>query len=137
MLHEGLVAELVSSTNTATYLAGDPDRVYPLVIPQKKPRGAAQTPCTVYETRNVERQVTYCATSGLVRSTIQLDHYSPDYNEVKRLAEAVRQALQDFRGMLGGLVDVRAASLETEFDLQDFEPGLYRVSQSWAFWHVE
>lgn len=137
MLHEGLVAELSTSTVTATYLDGDPVRVYPIVIPQKKPRGPAQTPCVVYETRDVRRQTTYCETGGLVRTTMQLDCYATDYNEAKRLAEAVREALSDFRGLLGGTVQVRAATLETEFDLQDIEPGLFRVSQSWVFWHVE
>lgn len=137
MFHDGLAKELAENTNTSAYLAGTPDRVYPMVIPQKVPRGAPQIPCIVYALRNVERQVTYCATSGLVRSTMQLDCYSSDYSEAKLLARAVYDVLQDFKGLLGGTIDVRAASLETEFDIQDFEPGLYRVSQSWVFWHVE
>ncbi len=139
-LHVGLVAELVASTATATYLAGiapDPDRVYPLVIPQKVPGGAVQYPCVVYEQVDAQRQVAYCGTSGLVRTTLRLDCYSPSYDEARDLSRAVYETLRDFRGMLGGIVDVRAASLSTEFDVQDFEPGLFRVSQSWTFWHLE
>ena len=137
MLHIGLEDELATSTVTAAYLAGTPNRIYPLVIPQKVKGGAAQTPCVTYETRSVDRQVTYCGTSGLVMTTLELNCYAEDYNTSKEVAQAVRQVLSDFRGMLGGTVDVRHASLQTEFDVQDFEPGLYRVSQSWAIWHVE
>lgn len=137
MLHIALEQELVTATHTATYLAGNPNRVYPLVIPQKVVRGAAQTPCVVYETGGVDRQTTYCGTSGLVRTTMRLDSYAEDYNTAKEVAQAVREVLSDFRGTLGGTVEVRHAKLETEFDLQDFEPGLYRVSQSWTIWHVE
>ncbi len=140
MLHIGLEEELATHTTTAPYLAGvgsAPNRIYPLVIPQKKPRGAEVTPCVVYETRDVQRQTTYCGVSGLVRTLMQIDSYAVDYNTSKEVAQAVREVLSDFRGMLGGTVDVRNATLETEFDIQDFEPGLYRVSQSWAIWHVE
>lgn len=140
MLHIGLEQELATNTNTAAYLAGvgsAPNRIYPIVIPQKVPRGSPVMPCVTYETRAVARQVTYCGVSGLIRTTLQLDCYAVDYNTAKEVAQAVREVLSDFRGMLGGTVSVRTASLETEFDVQDFEPGLYRVSQSWAIWHVE
>lgn len=137
MLFEGLVAELESSTSTSAFLSGTPSRIYPLVIPQKVPRGAQQTPCVVYERRGVDRQVTYCGTSGLVMSTMQLDSYATTYSEAVQLAEAVKQALLDFNGTLGGVVSVRHAALQSEFDTQDIEPGLYRVTQTWVFWHEE
>lgn len=140
MLHVGLEVELSTSTNTAAYLAGEgsaPNRIYPIVMPQKIQRGAQVTPCVVYETRSVDRQVTYCGTGGLVRTTMQLDVYADDYNTSKLVAQAVREVLMDFRGLLGGTIEVRHAALVTEFDVVDFEPGIYRVSQSWAFWHVE
>lgn len=140
MIWQGLRKELISNAETARYLAGtgtDPDRVFPLVIPQKQPGGAAQVPCLVYQAANVERQVTYCGTSRLVLARMVLDLYATGYDEVKLLAEAVRRALQDFEGLLGGIVDVRSATLESELELQDIEPGLFRVTQSWDFWHVE
>lgn len=136
-LGSALRVELAGHTATATFLAGTPDRVFPQVIPQKVPGGAAQIPAVVYERRVVQRQVTYCGTSGLVRTTVSLDCYAASYDEAQDLAAAVRGALIDYSGLLGGIVDVRAASLDTEFDVQDFEPGLYRVSQSWTFWHTE
>ena len=140
MIWQGLKAELAGDSHTAAYLAGldgAPDRIYPLVIPQKVPRGVQTVPCVVYQETAVERQLTYCGTSGLVRSRMALDIYATSYDQCKLLAAAVRNALQDFNGLLGGIVDVRNAILETELELQDIEPGLYRVTQSWAFWHVE
>lgn len=137
MLHVALEQELITNTHTATYLAGTPNRVYPLIIPQKIPRGAAQVPCVVYEISAVARQVTYCGVSGLARTSILLDCYAEDYHTAKQLAQAVRETLSDYQGMLGGTVSVRNMALETELDLHDIEPGLYRVSQSWTIWHVE
>lgn len=139
-LGEGLKAELVASTATAAYIAGvggAPDRVYPLVMPQKIPHGTRQIPALVYARNSVERQQLYCGTSGLVRSRLSIDSYDETYDGAQELATAVRETLQDFQGLLGGIVDVRNAFLESEIDLQDIEPGLYRVSQSWAVWHVE
>lgn len=141
MLHQGLFEELVSNTHTSQYFAaqstGEIDRVFPSVLPQKVPRGQKYLPGLTYETRDVSRQTTYCGKSGLVRTTLELNIYSKEYDEAKTVAAAVRETLSDFRGLLGGIVDTRTATLENEFDIQDFEPGLYRVSQTWSFWHVE
>lgn len=140
LLHISLEHYLAQDSLTAVYLAGSPNRIYPGVIPQKVPRGAAQTPCVVYDLRSVERQVLYCGTDGLARSVLNLDCYATEYNVSKQLAQAVYYALRDFRGPMGPVdntVIVKTANLETEFDVQDFEPGLYRVSQSWSIWYAE
>lgn len=140
MLHIGLEKELVENTATAQHFAGatgEIDRVFPGVIPQKVPRGAPVTPGLVYQLLDVQRQTTFCGKNPVVRSTMRLDIYSKTYNEAKTVAAAVRELLSDFSGLLGGTVVVRTATLESEFDVQDFEPGFYRVSQQWSFWHVE
>jgi len=139
MIGEALKIHLVQATPTAAYLAGapDPDRVYPLIIPQKKPRGPAQVPCVVYRISGVDRQQLYCGTSSTVPTRMELDSYAIDYDEAHALADAVKAVLQDFRGMLGGIVALKNATLENEIDLQDIDPGLFRVNQSWAFWHLE
>lgn len=140
MLHKGLQIELVTHTATAIYFAGVNgaiDRVFPGVIPQKVPKGSQQTPCMTYETSDVSRQTTYCGKNPVIKTTMRLDTFSTTYNEAKEAAAAVRELLSDFRGLLGGIVEMRTATLENEFDVQDFEPGLYRVSQTWSFWHVE
>lgn len=138
-LGAALAAELVGHTATAGYVAGiggAPNRIYPLVIPQKVPHGAAQLPGVVYSITSVERQLTYCGTSGLIRTRLSVDCYDDNYDDARALAAAVRAVLLDFTGLLGGTEDVRHMALETEIDLQDPEPGLYRVNQSWAVWHA-
>lgn len=140
MIHVALEYYLAANSLTQVYLAGSPNRIYPGVIPQKVPRGATQTPCVVYELRSVDRQVRYCGTDHTIRSVMTLDCYATDYNSAKALAQAVYYALRDFRGQMGPPGDttfVKTANLETEFDVQDLEPGLYRVSQSWSIWHEE
>lgn len=139
-LHKALKAELIGHTATAGYLAGTvpaPDRFYPLVIPQKRRDGPQIMPAVVYALGNVDRGTTQCGTDVLIRSLCTLDCYSLKYDEAKDLAAAVRGVLLDFRGMLGAMIEVRAANLQSEFDLSDIEPGLYRVQQTWAIWHLE
>jgi hypothetical protein len=139
MIGAAIKAELVQATPTAGFLtdAPNPDRVYPLIMPQKKPNGPAQVPAVVYGQANTDRQALYCGTSGTVATRLTLDSYAIDYDEVHDLAKAVKDVLQDFRGLLGGIVRVKDAKLENEIDLPDVDPGLFRVSQSWVFWHLE
>lgn len=134
-LQAGLVTEITTLMPDVMAIIGD--RVFPLVMPQRKQGEEPVVPCIVYEVPDVARQVTYCGTNGLTKTLIRLDCYSPSYDDTIDLAKKLFLALRDFRGALGGIVDVRAASLETEFDVQDIEPGLYRRSQSWTFWHFE
>lgn len=138
-LTESLKAELVSNTATSSLLAGSSpglDRVYPLVIPQKK-SGVKQVPGVVYAKTAWAAGVSYCGTDGLVMTTLRLDNYDVTYDGADVLAKAVKDVLLDFSGNLGGTTEVRAANLQTEFDVNDFEPGLFRVTQIWNFWHVE
>lgn len=139
-LGKAIKAELLGHTATQSFLAGDTgqfDRVFPGVIPQKKVNGPPQHPCVTYTQSNVDRQVLSCGTDGTVETLMQLDCVALRYDEAHELADAVRGVLLDFRGMLGGIVRVRAASLSSESDLSDIEPGLYRVTQTWAIWHRE
>lgn len=132
-LHEAVKSHLVSDVAFQALTNG---RVYYLVIPQTTTQ-SARIPCVVYSRRGVQRQVTYCGTSGLIRTDVALDSYAVTLAAAYDVAAAVKAALIDFSGLLGGGVQVQAASLEAEFDLEDIEPGLYRVSQSWTFWHSE
>jgi hypothetical protein len=133
-LHQAIKNHLATDTSVEALIDG---RFFYRMIPQKIETGPPRMPCVVYSRGGVERQVTYCETSGLVRTSATLDIYALRLTESRDIARAVRQALIDYRGFLGGLVMVKAASLENEFDLDDLEPGLYRVNQSWTFWHSE
>jgi hypothetical protein len=135
LLHQAIKQHLEADTSVETLMGG---RFFYGVIPQKiTTDGASRVPCVVYERRGVNRQVTYCGTNDLIQTLVTLDVYALTYSAARELATGVRRSLIDFRGLLSGVVSVRAASLDTEFDLQDMEPGLFRVSQSWTFWHEE
>jgi hypothetical protein len=133
-LHEALKIHLTSDTSLAALLG---QRFYYIIVPQAAAGLPERMPCVVFNRAGVERQVTYCGTSGLIKTSVSLDCYALRYTSARSLAAEVRKTLTDFRGLLGGLLSVSAASLVNEFDLVDIEPGLFRVSQTWDFWHNE
>jgi hypothetical protein len=139
MFREALFAELAANSGVAALVEGAAGfyRIHWQQVPQKIPAGAAQMPALVYEVSGVQRTVRYCGTDRRVRTAVTIDCYAVREADSWALADAVRGALQDFRGMLGGTVDVSWAGCESELDGQDVEPGLYRVTQSWVFWNLE
>lgn len=128
-LHEALKLHLEADTQ---FSAG----FFYIIIPQATP-ALQRTPCVVFNRGTVDRQVRYCGTDGMVRTSVTLDCYATSYTAARSLAQVVRESLVDFRGQLGGSLPVSAASLVNEFDLVDIEPGLFRVSQTWDIWHAE
>lgn len=132
-LHAAVKEHLKADTSVATLLG---ERIYYVIIPQAH-SGEDRMPCVVFNRGGVERQVRYCGTDRLVRTSVSLDSYALTYTSARAVARGVRDALLDFRGNLGGLLNVQAASLVNEFDLMDIEPGLFRVVQQWDFWHTE
>jgi Protein of unknown function (DUF3168) len=133
LLHEAIKQHLQSDTSVEALLGG---RFYYVIVPQSYV-GTERMPCVVFNRSGVERQVRYCGTDGMIKTSFTLDCYALRYTSVRALANEVRKSLIDFRGLLGGLLSVSAASIVNEFDLLDIEPGLFRVSQSWDFWHIE
>lgn len=109
-------------------------RVYPLLIPPEVWDSATTKPCLVYSTTGVERQVTTCGTDSLVSQSVDIDAYARTFAAVQLLADAVRAKLIDFSGTVGGTYFNRIF-LDSEFDLHDIEPGLYRVMMVFTIWH--
>lgn len=137
-LHAALYAELVGTAAIAALIGAHPDsRLWRAVIPQRVKAGAARYPCLVVSVSNTDRQVANCGTVGTIDRRVTIDCYGSDNETAWALAHEVRRALIDFRGMLGGTLRVRAASLESEGEIADLEPGTYRVMQSWQIWHRE
>lgn len=124
-----------------TTLAGT--RIFPLVIPQKVYSEATKQPCLVYSFDAKNRQKRFSGTDSLVASSVQVDCYATTYRQAQLLASAVRAVLLDYAGTWTGNTSpqvshkVQKCFLENEIDLDDPEPGLYRVSQSWAIWYDE
>ena len=136
MIGKALFQHLVGTAGVAALVG---TRVHPLVIPQRIAATSQRVPAIVYSVSGVDRAVSYCSTDRLVRRAVGIDNYAAEYDSAHAVADAVRAALVDFSGPMGSttVVPVRTCNIETEFDLMDIEPGLYRVSQQWTIWHEE
>lgn len=137
-LHDALFSELTGTAAiTAIVGSGTAAKIWRVLIPQRVKDAAARYPCLVIAVGALERQVANCGTVATVDARVSIDCYALSQPAAWALAREVRLALIDFRGMLGGTLRVRAASLEAERELVDLEPGTYRVMQSWQIWHKE
>jgi hypothetical protein len=139
MIEEGLVQRLLADTSIAAMLVGQTNRIYPLVMPQRVEGDPPNIPCIVYRRSGSSRDTTFCATDNLVSATFQLDSYAANYTHARQLARLVRRRLVDFTGTLTDTdaTQVDSIFLSTEFDLDDPDPGLYRVSQTFNVWYRE
>lgn len=133
MIEQGLFSYLsnVGPVRDLIQTPGDIVRLYPLIIPQ-----GGKSPCVVYQFTGFTRSQTYCGTIRVLSCDLQLDSYATDYLDAVALAKTVRDALTDFRGIMGA-VEVKQATLQTERDLEEPEPGLFRRWQDWQIWFVE
>lgn len=121
------------------FLAGDTavaavveDRIYGGFIEDQR----AKQPCVVYARVTATRSQTLCGTDGKVRAVMRIDSYDKSYNGAKALAELLRHTLTDFAGDMYG-TRVSLVAMDSEIDLDDPEPGLYRVSQTYFIWFLE
>lgn len=105
--------------------------IYPLFIPQ-----GSEPPCLIYQQIDADRQKTYDGTNGLVGALIQVDCMAVRYGDARRMADAVRTALVDFRGDMAGTA-VRDCSIVADQDLSEIEPGYFRISLNFNLWYVE
>lgn len=133
MFDSSLVSHLRADADVAALVG---ERVFPLMIPQHAYDEATKLPCLVYQRVGTQRLPLFCATDSTVRTNYLVSSYARSYIKAKELADAVRGALIDFTGIMYG-VDVKKILSESEQDLDDPEPGLYRVLQTWTIWFVE
>jgi hypothetical protein len=118
---------------TSVFSASSPDqiRIYPQVLPQDP-----TYPAATYQIIGRARQSMFSGTNDLVRSSVNVDVYGTTSEDVETGTDAIKAALLDFRGAMGG-TQVNRVSLDNEIDLTDVEPGLFRNSMSFSIWHDE
>jgi hypothetical protein len=139
MIGEAIHA-LLSGDAGVSAIAGS--RIYPLMIPQHVYGDATKQPCIVYQRVGVARQPLFCGTDRTVNAAVQIDTYARSYERTLTLATAVRDALMDYSGAVSiatspvSSIAIKKILLDSEFDLLDIEPGLYRVSMTYSVWHV-
>jgi hypothetical protein len=111
-------------------------RIYRMVIPQHAEGDLTKFPCIVYSKVGAGRTLNFGSTNDVVQGSFQIDSYAVSYEGAAELADAVRVRLTDFVGTLSS-EQIKATELQNEFVLDDPEPGLYRVSQSWVVWYID
>jgi len=110
-------------------------RVFPAPAPQN-----TAAPFVTLQRVSTERVYSDDGYSKLCGPLLQIDcwsdapEYAGSYLEAKKAAQAVRHALNGFRGMMGPL-RVQETTIETEHDLFDAQDRTRRVSYDFRFWH--
>lgn len=130
MIFDGLATHLMQAAPLAALIG---DRVWPQIIPQSD-RGEQRIPCVVYTLVDRQRAVSYCGTDPIAEALYQIDAYGRSYGQSVDVAQAVQDALIDFRDTVDGYF-VHHVRITAELDLMDPDPGLYRRSMTFAIWH--
>ena len=125
MTAEQALFELLTHDAGVSAIVGD--RVYPVRLPDE-----VVLPAMVYAKVSCIRYASHGGPSKLASSRFQLDCYSADYLEAKRLALAAVAALH---GKKGG--DIQAAFNDNETDGFSADDGVFRVTADILIWHRE
>lgn len=107
------------------------DRIYPVRAPQD-----ALRPHVVWLRVGVQRQQMYCGVNAVVYGEYQFSCYAPTEEQATELHVAIRNAMQDFAGMMGD-VAVKHCHLNSDFAIEDEDPDIYTVRQLWTICYVE
>ena len=122
---ERTLYDLLSGDAAVSAISGD--RIYPVRLPDE-----VILPAIAYSKVSCNRFASHGGPVNLASSRFQLDCYSADYLEAKRLALAVVAALH---GKKSG--DIQAAFNENETDGFSADGGVFRVSADLIIWHTE
>lgn len=93
-------------------------RIYPMFVPQ-----GASMPAITYQRIVGVRDHVLDGTTEMAEAVYQINCWSDEYSETRDLADAVRGALDDYEGTVGGVV-IQNIHLEDEDDLSDRIPGV-------------
>ena len=106
-------------------------RIYPMKLPQ-----GPTMPAITYSRISGPRIETMAGPSGMAFPRVQVDSWASTYAGVKALADAVRKALDGYRGTI---VSIRVGGIIMDGELDLYEPGVeeYRVTQDYIVWHDE
>lgn len=128
---ESLVARLEAVSGVTDLVS---TRIYPDKLPQ-----SATLPAITYQRISTIRETAMGNDTGIARARFQVTSFAATYAALKGVTEAVRAALQRFRGASGG-VTVDDCFLENELDLysgDEDEAGVYAVAQDFIWIHRE
>lgn len=132
-IEEGLQVFLLANAGVAALVG---TRVYGMIVKQ-----GSTFPCITKQRITTPRIITH-DTSGssgvLAYPRFQIDTWGVSEASVKAVADAVRTALNGFKGSLGaGCISIQAALSQEE--VPEYEPttALYRVRSEYTIWQLE
>ena len=106
-------------------------RCYPVTIPQ-----SPTYPLILYTKITGMRDHTLRGASGHAHPRFQIEAWAETYTEAKTLADAIRNALDDYSGTVLGTV-IGSCLIDSEQDVYESEIEVYRVLQDYFIWHEE
>jgi hypothetical protein len=128
---------LILADSNVTAIAAS--RVFPNVLPQR-----ATFPAIAYSQITSQRTSVMGVDTGTVQSTWQVDAYAQNYADARKLASAVRKALQRKAGTFPSGSPpaiaqrlIQAIFVEADTDLFEDETQLHRVSTDYVIWYQE
>ncbi len=117
-------------------------RVYPAGKVPTKEQGARLT----YQRISTDPQLTLAGTCGLVKARVQVDSHGGEvdpypYGLAKRIADATRRALKNYRGTLGGISVEMIIRMDERDESEKPHDGGERpdswVSTDYGIWYQE
>ncbi len=131
IIEEALAYHLLNDA-VVSALAGD--RGYPQVIPQE-----AALPAWAYQRISGPRLLAHDGPTGLASPRFQITCTGNTYGEAKGLCNAIRVALDGYKGLMGGAsgVQVESAGVENEIDGYNQATGKQTVRLDLLIWHKE
>ncbi len=131
VIEEALVAHLLANAGVIAYVG---NRIYPLVIPE-----GVELPAIAYQRISTPRESTHSGPSGLASPRFQFSCVSGKYSEANGLVNAVRRALDGYKGTMGGVngINVGAVFVENTIDESSGSPDLCELKLDAVIWHDE
>ena len=106
-------------------------RCYPVTIPQ-----SPTYPLILYTKITGMRDHTLRGASGHTHPRFQIEAWAKASTGVKTLADAIRNALDDYTGTASGTV-IHSCLIDSERDAYESAIEVYRVIQDYFIWHEE
>lgn len=115
------------------------DRVGSRIYPSRRSDSNRTTPYLVYSEVSADTIRSLNGPSGLAKTRVQTDAYSPKKAIARLLGRDVRLALDGYDGMMGltETVMVQGVTLEDRQDLYEEDPQLHRRRQDFFIWYEE
>ena len=131
VIEEALYAFLAATAGVTALVS---TRIYPQVIPQD-----AVLPAIAYQRISGPRVHSQSGASGLAYPRFQFTCQAATYSAARQVANAVRAALDGYRGTMGGAggVSVGAAFVANEIDGYSEESGEHTVRLDVVIYHAE